>query len=32
LLLSIGHDGPGPALAKRITNRGAGRRRQSTPD
>jgi hypothetical protein len=22
LLLSIGHDGPGPALAKRITNRG----------
>jgi hypothetical protein len=25
LLLSISHDGLGPALAKRITNRGAGR-------
>ena len=29
LILSIGHDGPGPALPKMVTNRGEGRRRRS---
>jgi len=31
LLLSIGHDGPGPALPKGITNRGTGGRRRRSP-
>jgi len=29
LILSIGHDGPGPALPKMVTNRGEGGRRRS---
>lgn len=33
LLLSIGHDGVGPALAKRVTNQGTGaRRRRRLPE